>query len=138
MATIPIQCNCGAIKLELTGEPLAQFYCHCDDCQTVHGGAYIPVAVYPRDAVRLVAGEPKQWKLKVTPRASCPECGTRLFADPPKAGFRGVLATLLPKGMFKPAFHIQCQHAMNPVKDDLPHYKSFPAMFGGSDEKVAW
>jgi hypothetical protein len=31
--TTPIQCLCGAVKMELTGEPIAQLYCHCDDCQ---------------------------------------------------------------------------------------------------------
>lgn len=45
---------------------------------------------------------------------------------------------LLPKGLFKPAFHIQCQHALLPVRDDLPHYKGFPPLFGGSDEQVPW
>ena len=35
-------CRCGAVEIEITGEPIAQFYCHCDDCQIVHGGAYVP------------------------------------------------------------------------------------------------
>ncbi len=40
--------------------------------------------------------------------------------------------------MYKPAFHIQSQDAMIPVKDNLPHFKGFPAAFGGSDDKVDW
>jgi hypothetical protein len=48
------------------------------------------------------------------------------------------IASLLPKGSFSPTFHIQCQHAVRPVRDDLPHFKGFPASFGGSDEKVTW
>jgi len=50
----------------------------------------------------------------------------------------GVKANLLPQGMFKPEFHIQCQYAVLPVKDNLPHFKSFPASFGGSDKMVDW
>lgn len=133
-----IQCLCGAIKMELTGEPLAQAYCHCDDCQRVHGAAYVPVVMYPVAATRIVSGEPSMWKLKTTARATCRECGTRMFAEPPGMGYRGVSALLLPPGMFKPRLHVQCQHALLPVKDDLPHYKDYPAAFGGSDERVPW
>jgi hypothetical protein len=135
---IEIQCHCGAVRVELSGEPKAQYFCHCDDCQVVHGAAYIPVAMYPAEAVRVTHGDPSVWKLRATPRTTCRACGTRLFAEVPGIGVRSVSASLLPKGLFKPVFHIQCQFAMRPVKDDLPHFKSFPGAFGGSDEKVEW
>jgi hypothetical protein len=138
MAGIDIQCLCGAIKMRLSGEPLAQFYCHCEDCQLAHGAAYVPCAQYRTACAELIAGQPLFWRVRVTPRATCPECGTRVFAEPPGLGVRGILAHLLPKGMFKPKFHVQCQHAWLPVKDDLPHYKGFPRLFGGSDEQVLW
>jgi len=138
MAPTTIQCLCGAVRLELTGEPLAQFYCHCDDCQLMHNAAYVPAAMYRVANTRLVSGELLFWKSKVTPRATCRVCGTRMYAEPPDMGIRGISALLLPPGMFKPAFHIQCQHALVPVKDNLPHFKGFPAMFGGSDEQVPW
>ena len=38
----------------------------------------------------------------------------------------------------KPEFHINCRYVVLPVKDDLPHFKGFPAKFGGSDETVDW
>jgi hypothetical protein len=136
--TIQITCRCGAIAVDLDGEPVAQFYCHCDDCQAVHGAAYVPVALFRADAVKVARGNPTEWKLKVTPRITCPECGTRIFAEPPGFPMRGVTAYLLPPGIFEPTFHLQCQFALIPVKDDLPHYKSAPASFGGSDEKVDW
>lgn len=136
--TTPIQCLCGAVKMELTGEPLAQLYCHCDDCQAVHGAAYVPAAMYRISATRIVSGELILWKRKVTTRATCRECGTRVFAEPPGMGVRGITATLLPPGLFKPTFHMQCQHALLPIKDELPHFKGFPAAFGGSDEQVPW
>ena len=138
MTAIDIQCLCGAIKMKLKGDPVAQFYCHCEDCQKAHGAAYVPVAIYPAASVELVAGQPRMWKVKATPRFTCEQCGTRVFAEPPGLGMRGVLAHLLPPGTFKPAFHIQCQHALIPVKDELPHFKGFPAAFGGSDEMVSW
>lgn len=138
MPSIDIRCNCGAIAIGLTGDPVAQFYCHCDDCQLVHGAAYVPVAMYRRADVTVVAGAPVLWRHRVTTRATCPTCGTRVFAEPPGMGVRGVTAALLPAGAFRPTFHVQCQYARLPVVDALPHYRSFPAMFGGSDETVGW
>lgn len=35
-----VQCKCGAVEVHINSEPMAQYYCHCDDCQNVHGGAY--------------------------------------------------------------------------------------------------
>jgi hypothetical protein len=133
-----IQCRCGTVKLELEGDPVAQFFCHCDDCQKMHDAAYVPVVMYSVAATKLIAGEPLMEKSKVTPRATCPGCRTRLFAEPPGMGMRGVMASLLPPGMFQPQFHIQCQHAVAPVRDTLPHFKGFPGVFGGSDDRVEW
>jgi hypothetical protein len=133
-----VKCRCGAVELEISAEPIVQFYCHCDDCQAVHGGAYAPESVYPADAVKVVRGDPTTWKLKRNPRFTCPECGTRLFIDVVGRDLRGVNGYLLPPGEFQPAFHVQCQFAVRPIVDDLPHYKGMPVRFGGSDEMVAW
>jgi hypothetical protein len=133
-----IQCRCGATHVELTGEPIAQFFCHCDDCQAVHGAAYVPVSMYPAAAVKVTRGEPSAWQLRSMPRRTCPECGTRIFAEPPGLGICGVSGALLPQGTFNPTFHIQCQFAVRPVRDDLPHFRGLPPQFGGSNERVDW
>ena len=65
--TTRVQCRCGEVEIELTGEPLVQFYCHCDDCQAVHGAAYAPESVYPSDAVTVVRGGPKALDLEEEP-----------------------------------------------------------------------
>ena len=51
---------------------------------------------------------------------------------------RSVNAYLLPKGVFRAQFHVQCQHAVRPIVDNLPHYRGFPAAFGGKEEFVDW
>jgi hypothetical protein len=136
MTKTEIQCRCGNVKLELTGEPRAQLYCHCDDCQAVHGAAYVPAALYPADGVRVTSGAPQTWQLRTTPRASCSNCGTRLFAE--SHGMRIVNASLLPAEQRKPSMHIHCRFAVLPVRDSLPHFRSVPAAFGGSDDLVGW
>jgi hypothetical protein len=138
MENLLIACRCGEIHLELTSAPVVQFYCHCDDCQVVHGAAYVPESVYPADAVNVVRGKAISWKLKRNPRATCGACGTRLFIEVAALSIRGVNGYLLPKDGFTPSFHMHCQFAVLPVRDALPHYKSRPARFGGSDETVDW
>jgi hypothetical protein len=138
MATLLTPCRCGAVALEISAPPLVQMYCHCDDCQAVHGGAYVPESVYPAAAVTVVRGEPLTWKLKKSPRFTCGACGTRLFIDIVRLGLRGVNGYLLPPEEFRASFHMQCQFAILPVRDGLPHYRSRPAQFGGSDETVDW
>ena len=132
-----IECCCQAVAVELTEDAVAQFYCHCADCQVVHGAAFVPVALYRSSAVSIVRGEPLAWALRTTPRRTCARCGTRMFAEP-NPHVRGVTATLLPAGTFKPGFHINCASALLPVRDDLPHYLTLPEKMGGANSFVDW
>jgi hypothetical protein len=88
--------------------------------------------------VQVVKGQPVQIVIKRVQRMRCATCATPLFTEVESAGVRSVSGYLLPKEEFKPQFHVQCQHALLPIVDDLPHYKGFPAAFGGSDEVVSW
>lgn len=138
MKTIEVQCRCGAIELRINGEPFVQLYCHCDDCQVAHGAAYAPAAIYPAQAVDVVKGDPVPIVVRTTQRMRCVACGTYLFSEIASVGARSVSGRLLPKGEFKPQFHVQCQYAVLPIVDDLPHYKNFPASFGGAEQFVCW
>jgi hypothetical protein len=68
---IEAQCRCGAIELKIAGEPVVQLYCHCDDCQSALGAAYVPAAVYPAEAVEVVRGKPTPMIVKSTQRMRC-------------------------------------------------------------------
>jgi len=138
MQATTLQCRCGQVTLRLTEAPVAQFYCHCEDCRAVTGGAFSPLALFPAGGVELQGGDTTTWALKTMPRTRCAACGTLLFGEPPGMGMRGVSGWLLPPELFKPEFHIRCQHAVMPVQDALPHFKDVPAAFGGSDEMVGW
>ena len=138
MSTLQVECRCGAVALELEGEPIAQFFCHCDDCQVLHGAAYAPESLYAAEAVKVVEGTTSSWTLKRNPRHLCGTCGTRLFIDVVALGLRGVNGYLLPPGEFTPSFHMHCRYAVRPVVDELPHYAARPERFGGTDETVGW
>lgn len=133
-----IACRCGECVVRIDGDPMIQFYCHCDDCQAASGGAYVKTSVYSADAVSLLRGELETWTLKTMPRHRCRNCGTDMTADPDPGKLVGVKGDRLPSEQFTPTFHQQCQYAVLPIVDRLPHYKAMPAKFGGSDELVAW
>ncbi|MGC1550596.1 MAG: GFA family protein [Rhodanobacter sp.] len=133
-----MHCPCGAVHLRITGEPVAQFYCHCEDCRAVSGGGYVHVALFPAQAVVQVQGATTTWTLRTMPRQRCAVCGTQVLAEVPGQDLYGVSGGLLPIAMRKPDFHIHCRDALLPVRDSLPHYVALPAFFGGSDAMLEW
>jgi hypothetical protein len=135
--SLPLTCLCGAVTLELSGEPRVHLYCHCRDCQAAHGAAYVPAILYRAANVQLASGTPKKWKLRTTPRWSCAECGVRLLSEGNPEVW-GLTATLFPEGFFQPSLHINCASARLPVRDALPHYADLPEAFGGSGRLLAW
>lgn len=138
MKTLEVSCRCGEVTLRLSGEPIVQAYCHCEDCQAAHGAAYVLTAAYPAAAVTVLNGQLSTLVIKTAQRVRCASCGTPLFTEVVAAPLRSVNAYLLPKVEFKPQMHVQCQYAVLPVVDHLPHFKDFPAVAGGSGELVDW
>lgn len=130
-------CPCGAIEITVHNAPVAQFFCHCDDCRRMTSGAYAAESVHRADDVRVTRGTPAVWTLQRNPRHFCAACGGRLFIEVAGRNLRGVNAFLLGDA-FTPQFHVNCRFAVRPVPDGLPHFAAMPASFGGSDEKVDW
>ena len=75
-------CLCGAVKFELSAEPVLTAICHCTDCQH-EGGSFSDSAVFPPDTLKYTAGEPTKYE---KPGASgknvehyfCGKCGSTL------------------------------------------------------------
>jgi hypothetical protein len=44
-------CACGAIRYEVTADPIVMFNCHCRDCQKATGSGYTPVFYVPANAL---------------------------------------------------------------------------------------
>ena len=79
------QCACGDIQYTCHEAPLAQFNCHCGQCQTASGGAFVTVALVREKALSINKGEPKYYRSKGdagrwTDRGFCGNCGTPMFA----------------------------------------------------------
>ena len=76
-------CNCGALRVEVAGEPDAVVVCHCTDCQRRTGSVLGVGAYYPQDRVQ-VTGESRVFaRVAASGRGLrqnfCTSCGTTLF-----------------------------------------------------------
>ena len=50
------ECFCGAVQLEVSGNPEAMGYCHCRSCRSWSGGPVNAFTLWKPDAVRVTAG----------------------------------------------------------------------------------
>lgn len=80
-------CQCGAMRYELTAEPLTLGLCFCRDCQQQSGSAFGMSLVVPKRGFRVVQGETGCFTRptdsgNTTDCHFCPQCGTRLYHLP--------------------------------------------------------
>ncbi|TFY55698.1 hypothetical protein EVG20_g9222 [Dentipellis fragilis] len=48
------RCWCGNVEFEVHGDPLDAKYCHCTQCQALHGAPFQWAVIFPKTSVRLV------------------------------------------------------------------------------------
>lgn len=133
-------CFCGAVQLEVVGEPEAMGYCHCRSCRSWSGGPVNAFSLWKPDAVRVVSGSDEvatYQKTAMSQRRYCAKCGGHLMTDHPTLGLVDVFAATIPTLDFQPAVHVNYAETVLPMRDGLPKLKDFPAEFGGSGEAMA-
>ena len=133
------ECFCGAVHVEVTGEPEGMGYCHCQSCRSWSGGPVNAFSLWKPDAVRVTAGSEHLATFSKTPaseRHYCKKCGGHLMTNHPGLQLVDVFTATLPELDFKPGLHINYAETVLPMKDGLPKMKDFPAEFGGSGEQV--
>ena len=82
-------CFCGAVRLEVDGEPEAMGYCHCSSCRSWSGGPVNAFSLWNPDKVRVTAGAEHVATFTKTPlseRKYCAKCGGHLMANHPPLG----------------------------------------------------
>ncbi len=79
-------CQCGALRYESAGEPIALYACHCLECRKQSAAAFGMSLEVPRAGLRLTQGTPKFWSRPTDSGrrircAFCPNCGSRLWHE---------------------------------------------------------
>jgi len=78
-------CACGALRYELTADPLIVHACHCRDCQRLTGSAFVTNIWIEKKFVETVSGVPRSFKLsggsgKPNEVFFCERCGTYVWS----------------------------------------------------------
>jgi hypothetical protein len=133
------ECFCGAVQIEVSGEPEGMGYCHCRSCRSWSGGPVNAFTLWKPAAFRVTAGADHIGTFKKTPlseRQYCKKCAGHLLTNHPTLGLVDVFAATLPTLAFKPGVHVNYSETVLPMRDGLPKLKDFPAELGGSGESV--
>jgi hypothetical protein len=133
-------CFCGAVELEVSGEPVAMGYCHCKSCRQWSASPVNGFTLWPPAAVTITRGADRVASFQKTPtsiRKWCSACGGHLLTEHPTFGLVDVYASVLPDVAFKPMLHVNYTETVLPMHDGLPKQRDFPAELGGSGTLVA-
>lgn len=140
MSTYKGACFCGAVEIEVTGEPEGMGICHCRSCRSWSGGPVNAFSLWSPEAVKVTKGEANIATFTKTPmseRQFCKICGGHLMANHPPLGLVDVFAATIPTLDFKPGVHVNYSETVMPIRDGLPKFADFPAEFGGSGNLLA-
>jgi len=139
MATRKSTCFCGAVELEITGDPQVQAYCHCSSCRGWLGAPVHAATLWPTPNVKVVKGADKLRTYKKTEashRQFCTNCGSPVLVGHPSMGMTDLPAGTVQGLVYKPALHVHYGEKVMSVRDGLPKFKDFPKEFGGSGETL--
>jgi len=77
-------CLCGAVRYEITAEPVAFYHCHCSICRKCQGALYPTYASLPRAGFRLLKGDDALATFdssQTLHRRFCSTCGAHVFGE---------------------------------------------------------
>ena len=125
-ATHKGECFCGAVHVEVAGEPEAMGYCHCQSCRSWSAAPVNAFTLWKPGAVRVTAGAKDIatfQKTKFSQRQYCRKCGGHLMNNHPTIGLVDVYAATLPTLRFSAGVHINYADTVLPMRDGLPKLK---------------
>ncbi len=133
MTTITGGCLCGAVRYEISAEPLTMRVCWCRDCRRFAGNGS-PNALFRRDAVTLTGTLATFSRSadsgNVVDMKFCAACGSQVFGEiAAKPGFMTVRAgTFDDSSLFKPVANIWVSSAPNwaCMNEDIPKFERQP------------
>jgi hypothetical protein len=134
------RCFCGAVEIEVLGEPEEMGYCHCASCRAYTGAPVSAFVLWKAENVRVIRGAKFLGgfqKSKMSDRRFCTRCGGHIMTQHPNLGLTDVYASVLPGIDFAPVVHLNYAETVLPLRDGLPKQRDFPSEVGGSGEIIA-
>jgi len=133
------RCFCGAVELTVSGEPVAEGFCHCSSCRSWSAAPVNAFTLWKPEAVKITKGEDSigvYHKTEKSYRKFCKTCGGHLLTDHPLWGVVDVYAATIPTHRHAPKLHVNYAETELRIKDGLPKMKDMPKEMGGSGETL--
>ena len=133
-------CFCGAVQIEVAGDPAGMGYCHCNACRTWSAGPVNAFSLWPESAVTVIKGREHIGVFAKTPNSQrkwCKLCGGHLMTAHPAWKLVDVYAAVLSDLKFTAGLHVNYESTVLHMKDGLPKFRDFPKDFGGTNETIA-
>ena len=132
MAEFTGGCLCGAIRYEVSGEPVRIVNCHCDDCRRVTGAAFATNVFFKAEEITIIQGTPKMYQHTADSGSTmtkefCEQCGSQLFGFGSRGvGVKGIKAGSMDNpSSIVPALDIYISRKLPGVvlSDDTEHHE---------------
>ena len=128
-------CFCGAVRIRVTGQPVAMGYCHCESCRRWSASPANAFMLWKPESLEVTRGQEHLGSYHKTERSHrkwCKLCGGHLFTEHPGWGLVDVYAAVVPEFPFRPGLHVNyAEHALR-ITDGLPKQQDLPQEMGGS------
>lgn len=73
------QCQCGAVRYEVRGEPIVVAICHCSMCRRANAAPVVAWSMFQEEQVAFTHAKPKTYQSSsVARRGFCGDCGTQI------------------------------------------------------------
>jgi len=134
------RCFCGAVEIQLVGEPVAAGFCHCTSCRQWSAGPVNAFTLWKPSAVTITRGAHKLAEYSKTPRSFrkwCTSCGGHVLIQHPGWEVVDVPAAMIPELRFEPGLHVNYSETVLPIRDGLPKLADFPSEMGGTGTVLA-
>ena len=132
-------CFCGAVEIEVSGQPEAMGYCHCQSCRSWSASPVNAFTLWKPENVKVTKGADQigaYHKSEKHHRDFCRTCGGHVMSRLPAFGLIDVFAATIPDFPFRPQLHVHYAETVLPMRDGLPKLRDFPAELGGRIERL--
>ena len=120
-------CYCGAVEIEVRGEPLEMGYCHCENCRRYSAA---PVSAFTLWKPEQRQAHQRQRSSSASSKAAksaivviAQNAAATSCVDHPTLGLIDVRIGALRNFPFKPKVHLNYAETVLPMKDGLPKLK---------------
>ena len=133
MAGVTGGCLCGAIRYEVTGDPVRAAHCHCDDCRRATGASFATNVFFKEEDVKILQGTPSRYEHtadsgNTMTKEFCGNCGSQLFGiGSGSAGVKHVkVGTLDDASFVKPQIEVYTGKALpfTKLSDETEHFEA--------------